>query len=837
MTNDLAQFFAIQGSTQRYSHALQSIYEKLRAKHCFIGKFIDDNSVKTILHLVDGIASDNFVYDLAGTPCAEAKNSLSTCCYNSDVQECFPDDIALVDWGIDSYVAVTIRSFNDKPVGILVCLFDHPIDIADSDKAWFREVGYLIGAEFKYEISESEQRQLISQMSLGEELAKLCTLEWYPSKELLIGSDYAYAMFGVASSEPVSMGQLRGMVDERDIEKIEHYIKSLGTGTSDSINTTFKIHTPDNQEKYLNVLGVARKHELTDEVVVQLTVQDISEHERLNRDLVLSGIVFEHSSEAVMITDRNNQIILVNRALEELTGYGKSELYGREPSIFSSGKHEKSFYRNMWHCLENYGVWRGELYNKRKSGEIFPEELSLSVVKDEHGIVTNYVAVFRDITQWKETEKRLTFYANKESLTGLANRRAFIETLDKHVMFGERFQVPFTVLFIDVNRFKEINDIYGHELGDKLLVAVGRRLLNIINNDDFVCRYGGDEFTVVLPEYDIEASKKVAAKVQQALNTSFNIDKVSLDVGVSIGLAQYPESGVNATEILRNANHAMLRVKTAGSAKIGIHDTELQNLYLRKLALRDKLKVALEEQKLTVYYQPIICAETQKIEKFEALVRWFDDLFGFISPAEFIPMAEEFGLISTLGQFVLEQACADLKQMHELGYDHISVSINRSINEFRTDNDQVSLVKGAINNSGIPPQNVMIEITESVAMSSNKYVKEALSTLREAGIKIALDDFCTGFSSLSNLIEYPADTLKIDKSFVDKILTNNSHCLLIQTLVDLAGKLQMKVIAEGVEEQAQLERLHDYGCNLIQGYYFSPAVDKEHAIELLHKHS
>ncbi|REL34392.1 bifunctional diguanylate cyclase/phosphodiesterase [Thalassotalea euphylliae] len=846
MTNDLAQFFGIQSSQGRYRHALHSIQEKLQPSHCFIGKFVDDDQVRTVLHLADGKEAENFVYQLAGTPCAKAKESLGTCKFSSGVQEIFPYDDALKDWQIESYIAVTIRSFNDKPVGILVCLFDCPTDVAPSDCAWFREVGYLIGAEFKYELNSVENEQLISHMSLGESLAKLCTLEWHLSADTVFASDYAYQLFGLSEKQQLTRKQLAALIVPRDHQKITEQLAAIEQGTVECFAIEVEITTTAGESKYLKVLGETKTDSLTDELVVQLSIQDITEQQQLIKRLGLADTVLENASEAVMISDSKNKIVWVNKALENLTGFDEAELIGQDPAIFSSGKQDADFYQDMWKTLVEKGVWRGEIYNQRKNGEIFPEELLLNAVKDEHGEITNYVAIFSDISEWKETERRLRFYADKEPLTGLANRRAFIENVDLQVKRSKASHQPFVVMYLDINRFKEINDIYGHVMGDFLLVAVGKRLQEAYDNHDLICRYSGDEFTLLLPSSDLKQAKMKAEQIQQLLSAPFEFEQLALSIQVSIGLAEFSqglccENNATATELLKNASHAMQRAKANSNREssnkhaIGVHDQQLQQQYLRRLALRDKLKLALSAHALTVNYQPIICAKTQQIEKFEALVRWHDDQFGFVSPGEFIPIAEEFGLISKLGQFVLERACQDLGRLHQLGYERISFSINRSINEFRTDNDQVALVTQAIAKYAIPADKVVIEITESVAMSSNHYVNEALAKLKDTGVKIALDDFCTGFSSISNLIEYPVDILKIDKSFVDNILIERNQSLLTQTLIDLAGKLDMQVIAEGVETIEQLNCLRDYGCNQIQGYYFSPAVPIDECIALLGK--
>ncbi len=563
------------------------------------------------------------------------------------------------------------------------------------------------------------------------------------------------------------------------------------------------------------------------------TLSITSDLSKLNEQLKLSNFVFDYASDAITITNKDNEIISVNKALEEITGYKKAELLGKNPSIFSSGKHNKSFYKSMWYELLNKGSWKGEVYNKRKNGEIYPEELSLNTVKDKEGKITHYIAIFRDISERKKTENKLTFLANNEILTGLHNRRYFIEQLESYIQQPYYEKTGLSLLFIDINHFKEVNDVFGHHVGDKTLQLIAKRIKNSVSHHDLVCCYGGDEFAILLINSPASNAEIVAQRLQRNIEKPYQINEISLDISVSIGIAQYPEAGNNANALLRNATQAMANVRHLQHSGIGFHSEELQFKHLQKISLKEKLKKALNENKLSVYYQPIINASTQKIEKFEALVRWYDDEDGFIPPNCFIPIAEEFGLITAVGQFVLKQACSDLKKLHHLGYNNISCSINRSINEFTTKQNEDDVISQAILLAQLPFNKITIEITETVAMSSNVLTANVLQNLRANGVKIALDDFCTGYSSLSNLIEYHTDFLKIDKSFIDKITSDKSCQILTSTLIDLAKKLDITVIAEGVETAEQFNLLKAYDCHYIQGYYFSPAQPIETCLAML----
>lgn len=834
MSQLITSFYNANSSTERLHYALSQIHRKLGCHQSLLGNLIGDTEISSLVNL----KADELIANLSFRACTalgEIVAAYNNCQLFSGEQifsALFGQEEA--DINLASVYGILLGPAQSKPIAVLICAFRHPRELTQEEQLWLQEFACLISTELCNQVAQAENRQLINQLSSGGALAKLCVVNWFPERNLLSCSAYTFDMFGLSKSDVPTIDSLFENVNPNDVNRVKETIQRQNDADlTHSFELAFGLVLPNGQTKSINLLGEHVRDEVTGEHSVRMSIQDVTEQFMLTRELELSGIVFEHTTEAIMITDSNNQIILVNGALQRLTGYDKAELLGKTPEVFSSGKHDSSFYKNMWFCLENYGVWRGEIYNKRKNGEIFPEELSVTVVRDQYGNISNYVAVFRDISEWKETERRLTFYANKDSMTGLTNRRAFIEQVDHEIDYAKRFNSLFSVLFVHIDQYNEIHDVYGHETADSVVIAISERLAGLSDANDILSSYGSDEFAFLLPQQSADKARLIALKVQQAFEQPLVVNDLIFDIRGSMGIAQYPDSAESASVLLRNANYAMQQAKEASHEKIRIHDSELQQAYLRKLSIRDKLKVAIEEKQLFVCYQPIICAKVQRIEKFEALVRWIDTELGFVSPAEFVPVAEEFGLISVLGQFVLEQACLDLAKLHHLGYQHVSVAINRSINEFRTDNNQVELVKAAISQTGVPAEKVVIEITESVAMSSNLHIKSALAALRDYGVKIALDDFCTGFSSLSNLIDYTADIIKIDKSFVDQILTQNNHSILTQLLVDLADRLGMQVVAEGVEEQAQLERLREFGCQLIQGYFYSPAVPIEMCIELL----
>lgn len=564
----------------------------------------------------------------------------------------------------------------------------------------------------------------------------------------------------------------------------------------------------------------------------------IADKDEILRKLELSYFVYENTSEAIVITNSDNKIVSVNPAACQIMGYQAHELLDQNPNIFSSGLHDADFYQDMWQQLQQCGRWNGEVYNKRKNGEVFPESLTINTIANPFGEITHYVAVFHDISQWKDAEHRLFFYANREPLTKLSNRRFFIDHLNQHIIEAEKAQSEFALMVVDIAHFKDINDIYGESAGDKILKLFASNLLTQVSSIQHACRYGADQFTLLIT--DFETTENLCQKAQEvldSLNTQYCVDDLIIDVTARIGIAQYSKSGDCCESLLRSAQHALREVKEHPNHLIALHDKQLQMSYLHKLDLKEQLKLALKQSALEVFYQPIFNSQNNTIIKFEALVR-FPSPYGkgFISPSEFIPIAEEYDLIFDLGEFVLRRACEDLQHLHQLGYPQISFSINRSINEFRHSKEGES-ISYAIANAGLPYHAITIEITESIAMSSNKYTQSVLCSLKERGVKVALDDFGTGYSSLSNLIDYNADILKIDRSFIKNITSDKQQQILTQSLITIAHGLGMEVIAEGVEELEQIEQLNKYGCDLIQGFYYSPAKPLADCINLLEKHN
>jgi len=805
--------------------ALTKTYQRLKPDHCFVATIDSTNKhVTTLCYLKQGLHTENFTYGLSNSPCELASNGKGICCFPSEVQRLFPDDLALSELDVQGYMGTLLRTHDNQVVGLLVCLFEEPIVEQSNQIRWLADLCYFIAQELWQQQVNAINQDLLEQLEAGERLAKIGNWRWDIANDIYSWSNEVYRIFemGVVT-RGLSFKQIYQYVHPDDREQFKQIVSEIVSGRQDKYDTIHRVILASGQVKYLHKLADVKKSADGKVLYLEGTVQDVTQLCELNIDKKLSDFVLNNTSESVMITNAQNKIVLVNKAMEQVTGYTQAELLGRDPSILSSGKQSFEFYQQMWRSINTTDRWKGEIWNKRKNGQIYPEELSLNAVKQKQGEISHYVAIFRDISEWKDTERKLRFFADCDPLTGLSNRRCFIEKLEQELAVVKD-DTSISVVFIDLDQFKAINDIYGHEIGDQLLCEVANRLSEEIDDDEMLCRYGGDEFTLLLPNTSLVQTQIVVKKLQHCFQHFFKLKDLIVDVTSSIGVAMYPDAGTSAKLLLRHANHAMHSAKSTGRNCISFHDIELQRKYQRKLELKERLKLALEQDQLTVFYQPIINIETNEIVKFEALVRWPDGDGGYISPGEFIPIAEKFGLIHLIGNFVLKQACNDLKSLHRLGFEHISFSINRSINEFFHYELEQQSIASTIKAAGLPYESIIIEITESTAMSENRYAKEALAQLKRKGIRIALDDFCTGYSSLNYLIDYEVDIIKIDRSFVHDIAHDKHSRILTSTVIELAAKLGMQVIAEGVENEEQMAFLRQHNCRYIQGFYFSPAL-------------
>jgi len=553
-------------------------------------------------------------------------------------------------------------------------------------------------------------------------------------------------------------------------------------------------------------------------------VRDVTAQRQAQEQLELSRKIIRHTSEAMLVTDAAERILTVNPAFERITGYSADEVIGKTPRTLSSGRHTKEFYQAMWATLNETGQWSGEIWDRRKNGEIYPKFLTINAIREGEQLqLSHYVAVFVDITDRKAQEERIEFLAHHDPLTGLPNRAALEVYLEGALSMARRHGTELAVMFIDLDNFKTINDSLGHHAGDQLLCEVARRLRDSSRESDRVARLGGDEFVVILEGIKRgEDVAGVAQKYLQAINQPYAIDQHELHTSPSIGISLYPSDGADAEALMRNADTAMYYAKSNGRNNFQFFAESMNLAANKRLHLESELWRALGENQLMLHYQPQVDLLTGKIVGVEALIRWNHPERGLIPPADFIPIAEETGLILPIGHWVLLTACRQAKAWLDAGSDMGDMAVNISAHQFRQPEFAQS-VRNVLEETGLPPERLELEITESTVMNSADDSVHMLAELKGMGVKLAIDDFGTGYSSLAYLRRFPIDRLKIDRTFVTDMENDADAASLVASIIALGRSLGLRLVAEGVENSAQADLLRDKECERVQGYhYFRP---------------
>lgn len=543
----------------------------------------------------------------------------------------------------------------------------------------------------------------------------------------------------------------------------------------------------------------------------------------------LAAQFFAGSSEGFVITDAEQRIIQVNPAFTAITGYAEAEVIGQTPRILSSGRHDPAFYDAMWREIDLKGHWEGEVRNRRHNGEEYPQWLSISRLQDTDGHATHYIAIFSDISRRLEQEARIRDLAYYDGLTGLANRSLLRERVEHDLSMARRHDTPLSLLFIDLDHFKHVNDSLGHQVGDQLLIEVAHRISGLVREQDTVARLGGDEFVAVLPETDTSGAAHAAMVILKALSQPYVLGPHELTVTPSIGIAVFPDDGADFETLYRCADTAMYRAKQEGRNRHAFFTREMQALAMRRLQLENALRRAIDRRELSLHYQPQIALEDGSLVGAEALLRWTHPELGSISPAEFIPIAEHTGQIIALGEWVLREACGQMQQWREAGLPPLVVAVNLSAAQFRQP-DLVHQVEQVLTTFDLPAHHLELELTESTAMHDPQAAIATVDALRALGVHLSLDDFGTGYSSLNHLKRFRIGKLKIDQSFIRDLPSDTEDAGIVETIIQMARSLGLMTIAEGVETEAQRDFLQRRGCDQMQGYLLArplPAKDFE----------
>lgn len=547
----------------------------------------------------------------------------------------------------------------------------------------------------------------------------------------------------------------------------------------------------------------------------------ITERMKIEENLRKLSHAVEQSPVSVVITDTQGNIEYVNPKFVQVTGYEQDEIFGKNIDILNSGQTPDNVWQDLWDTVSMDGEWQGEFLNKKKNGELFWERAYVSPIKAMDGTTTHYLSVKEDITLQKEYEERLFRQANYDEITGLPNRTLFIDSLNKAIIQAQKNNKKVGLLFIDLDQFKRVNDTMGHDAGDALLKIAADRLPRCIRDGDTLARIGGDEFSIILPDIKDETdAEHVANKIKNVFDYAFDLNGVEVYVTVSTGIAIYPDDGTTSQTLMRNVDTAMYEVKNRGRDAFGFFNPDLMQGNTERIRKEMLLRQALEKSEFYLLYQPLIDIQTSQVIGAEALIRWENEELGFVGPDQFIPLAEETGLIVPIGAWTIIKACEEAQRWRDNGSPDLRLAINISSRQFR-DGNLLEIVKGALDNSGLPPEALELEITESLLMDDRTNAGETLKSFRDMGIGLSVDDFGTGYSSLSYIKKFPISTIKIDRAFVNDVTVDEEDAALCRAIIAMAQSLGHETIGEGVETAEQFQFLKENGCSQAQGYYFA----------------
>ena len=566
-----------------------------------------------------------------------------------------------------------------------------------------------------------------------------------------------------------------------------------------------------------------RRHSPSQPRTEEPSTRQQEDHERLR----LASAVFDSTREGVLVSDARGKIVHVNRAFVEITGYQPEEVLGFNPSKFKSGRHGPEFYRQMYRSILSAGQWSGEIWNRRKSGEIYPQWQSIRGIKDDAGELKHFVAVFSDLTAIKRSEQELTQLAHYDALTQLPNRLLFTDRTAQALVSARSSKRGCALLLIDLDHFKNINDSLGHTLGDEVLKAVAERLKGLFDSDMTLARLGGDEFGLLVKNcQQVVQAAALAQRMLDAFKEPFLLEGHQLFITASIGISLFPDDARSAVQLLRNADSALFKAKSNGREGYALYTQELTAHAQQRVELASELRRAIDQQELRVFYQPIHDLHTRRIRGVEALVRWQHPQRGMVSPAEFIPIAEQSGLIADIDAWVLNTACRQMQSWLAAGVQIAFVAVNVSSRLF-THGDLDLRVADALRDSGLDPSFLELEVTESAVMDDPEQAIEQMHRLRALGLSLAIDDFGTGYSSLLRLKRMPVQKLKIDQGFVAGLPDGEDDMSIVRVIIALAHSMGMRVLAEGIEQADQAAFLLENGCQLGQGYWFARPMPAE----------
>ncbi|WP_455756271.1 EAL domain-containing protein [Sulfurimonas sp.] len=646
----------------------------------------------------------------------------------------------------------------------------------------------------------------------------------------LYWSDEVYRIFGLQAQE-------FGATYESFLEHIHPDDHKLVNDTySESVTTkepyfiTHRVITKQNELRYVEE-RCSHKLDNDGNVIKSIgTVHDITQRIMYEKRLELASNVFKYSTDSIVITDEDNKIVSINESFSKLTGYKENEVIGNNPKVLSSGWGDKEFYTSMWKDIVENGLWQGEIWDRKKSGEIYAAFQSIICIKDKDDNITNYIGISHNITEAKEREQKIQELAYYDFLTKLPNRKLFEQEVESFIKSSHYSNKKFALLFLDLDNFKWVNDSLGHRFGDKVLIEISKTLSSIISEDSIVARLGGDEFVILEPFDDTLSVSKLATEIIDSVKNILIIDNKEIKLGWSIGISLFPQNANSYSSLLQSSDTAMYEAKEKGKNNFKFFSDDMNKSAKERFEIDTRLRKAIDNSCFTLNYQPKISLKSKKITGVEALIRWNDEELGFVPPDKFIPIAEESGHIYDIGIWVLKEALNAFEVMKK--HQEISIAINISSKQLENMNFYDDVVN-IITESGINPKKIEFEITETSIMDNIHNVIPILNKIKDLGIRISIDDFGTGYSSMVYLKKLPIDTIKIDREFVMELEKDEEDKAIVKTILALSNALHLQTIAEGVEKKEHIEILEEMGCDICQGYYYSKPLELEKLLEFI----
>ncbi|VAW81763.1 diguanylate cyclase/phosphodiesterase (GGDEF & EAL domains) with PAS/PAC sensor(s) [hydrothermal vent metagenome] len=829
--NIIADFHPSAGLSGYYHTCVESLAHVYNTRYAFVGLFSGGARQRITTQAVwaNGEFVNNFEYELAGAPCAnilDIKKKL----ISEDVSRLFPQDAVLGELEAESYFGAPLLSAEGLKIGMIAVLDIKPMKITPWTEPILgifaqRITAYIErnSAEEEFKSSEKELRNIFRDMQ-----DVYCRTDTAGKVTRLSGS--IKQLLGYQVDELLGKNIEDVYVDATERQALIEVLDA-GDGSVQSFDVALKHR--DGSIVWVSINAHYYRDSNGDILGIEDMVRDISQHRQSELQMQKMSSALAQSADIVMITDEKGIMEYVNPAFESITGYSFDEAVGRRSNVVKSSEQDPNFYSNMWRTILAGKTYRGVVANRKKNGDLYYEEKSIAPIKNGKGDITNFVSTGRDITERMENEKRLSFMAHHDALTELPNRTLFMDRLDQALAHARRYSRKVSVLFIDLDRFKNINDTLGHDAGDQMLTQLADRLGENIRQDDTVARLGGDEFAILLNDIEAEQDVSLLAKmILLNLEQPFEVSGRELFITASIGICLFPGDGEDSGTLLKNADVAMYKAKDLGKNNYQFYSADMSARAFQRLTMENSLRRALEREEFRLFYQPQIDIEENRIIGVEALIRWKHPDLGMVPPNDFIPLLEETGLIEQVGYWVITTACEQMQAWCEAELPKLMMSVNISGRQFHA-RDFVGKIEDCVRKSRVSPEWMEIEITESVLMENQNSTIKALESLGEIGFRIAIDDFGTGYSSLSYLRRFRIDTLKVDQSFIRDVIDDPDDAAITSAIIAMAQNLKLKVIAEGVETQEQLTFLKERDCRYVQGYLFSRPVSADEIKKML----